>query len=62
MQENTQEGENEKTGKPTQKNEHVEEAHREAEEDIKEDPSMEIPSTEKDFLDEGELARKEGHP
>lgn len=53
--------ENEKRSK-NKNSEHIEEAHKEAEEDIKEDSSMDIHSEEEDFLDEGELARKEGHP
>ena len=37
-------------------------AHKAAEKDIERDKSMDIPSGKEDFLDEGELARKEGHP
>ena len=42
------------------KNEHVREAFEEAEHDIELDPDLK-PDADAD-LDEGELARKEGHP
>lgn len=42
--------------------EHVEEAYEEAEKDIKRDASIRTPDEEQSDLDEGELARKEGHP
>jgi hypothetical protein len=42
--------------------EHVEDAYREAERDINRDASMKTPPEEQSDLDEGELARKEGHP
>ncbi|MEO6949026.1 MAG: hypothetical protein ABI123_05305 [Ginsengibacter sp.] len=42
--------------------EHVEDAFREAERDINRDASMKTPPEEQSDLDEGELARKEGHP
>jgi hypothetical protein len=41
-------------------NEHVEEAFEEAEKDIEKDP--EFKHDEDEDLNEGELARKEGHP
>jgi hypothetical protein len=44
---------------PADEREHTEEAFEQAEEDIEEDPDME--AGENDDLDEGELARKEGH-
>lgn len=42
--------------------EHIEEAYRNAEKDINRDASMKTPPEEQSDLDEGELARKEGHP
>ncbi len=42
------------------KNEHIKEAYDQAEKDIEKDPDL-IPDEDED-LDEGELARKEGHP
>ena len=42
------------------KKEHVKEAFEEAENDIENDP--ELKQKEDEDLDEGELARKEGHP
>ena len=42
------------------KKEHVEEAYEQAEKDIEKDP--EFKHDEDEDLDEGELARKEGHP
>lgn len=42
------------------KKEHVEEAYEQAEKDIEKDPDFK-PDEDED-LDEGELARKEGHP
>lgn len=62
MKKKNLEGENEKINKKKNPSEHTEEAHSAADKDIKEDTSMDIPSDKDDFLDEGELARKEGHP
>ena len=62
MQKEKKEEENKKRSKNKPTSEHAEEAHSEAEKDINEDTTMVIPSDEDDFLDEGELARKEGHP
>lgn len=42
------------------KNEHVKEAYKEAEKDIEKDQKLKL--NEDEDLDEGELARKEGHP
>ena len=42
--------------------EHVEEAYREAEKKIRQDADLLTPPEEQSDLDEGELARKEGHP
>lgn len=42
--------------------EHIEEAFHEAEEDIRKDADKATPREEQSDLDEGELARKEGHP
>ena len=42
--------------------EHVEEAYREAQKKIREDADLGTPPEEQSDLDEGELARKEGHP
>jgi len=42
------------------KNEHVKEAFNEAQKDLEKDPEFQ-PDEDED-LDEGELARKEGHP
>lgn len=42
------------------KKEHVKEAFEEAENDIENDPDLK--QNEDEDLDEGELARKEGHP
>lgn len=52
----------EKILKNQKPDEHVEEAYREAEKDIDNDASMQTPPEEQSDLDEGELARKEGHP
>ena len=42
------------------KKEHVKEAYEQAENDIEKDPDLK--PDENEDLDEGELARKEGHP
>ena len=42
--------------------EHIEEGFREAEKQIREDGDLLTPPEEQSDLDEGELARKEGHP
>lgn len=52
----------EKILKNQKPDEHVEEAYEEAEKDINRDASLKIPPEEQSDLDEGELARKEGHP
>lgn len=49
-----------KPEQPEQKNEHIKEAFEQAEKDIEKDP--EFQSHKDEDLDEGELARKEGHP
>ena len=41
---------------------HIEEGFREAERQIREDGDLETPPEIQSKLDEGELARKEGHP
>lgn len=57
----SQENENAKKEKELfDKKEHVKEAYQQAEQDIDKDPDL-LPDQEED-LDEGELARKEGHP
>ena len=48
---------NQKTGKDI---EHVEEAHNQAEKDMKKDPEVHSKKERGDDLDEGELARLEG--
>lgn len=45
---------------PVDERDHTKEAFEQAEEDIEKDPDME--ADENTDLDEGELARKEGHP
>jgi hypothetical protein len=45
---------------PEDKREHTEEAFEQAEEDMEQDPDLQ--PDENEDLDEGELARKEGHP
>jgi hypothetical protein len=45
---------------PIDERAHTKEAFEQAEEDIEKDPEME--PQENEDLDEGELARKEGHP
>ena len=45
---------------PKDKDEHVKEAFEQAEKDIEKDPGLQTDNDED--LDEGELARKEGHP
>jgi len=44
------------------KDEHVKEALEQAEKDIEKDPDLKSEKKETDDLDEGELARLEGHP
>jgi hypothetical protein len=48
--------------KSPDKNEHVKEAQEQAEKDIEKDPDLKIEESKADDLDEGELARLEGHP
>lgn len=52
----------EKISKNQKPDEHIEEAYKEAEKSINRDAKMQIPAEEQSDLDEGELARKEGHP
>lgn len=49
-----------KKGNQDDKNKHSKEAFDQAEEDIENDPETKLNAD--DDLDEGELARKEGHP
>ena len=42
--------------------EYVKEAYEQAEKDIEKDPDLKNKKSEKDDLDEGELAKLEGHP
>ncbi len=44
------------------KDEYVKEAHDQAENDIEKDPDLKNEKVKTDDLDEGELARLEGHP
>ena len=62
MESNDHSLDKEKILKNQKPDEHVEEAYKEAEDDINKDGSLKIPSEEQADLDEGELARKEGHP
>ena len=48
--------------KTSDKNEHVKEAQEQAEKDIEKDPDLKNKESKEDDLDEGELARLEGHP
>lgn len=57
---NSGKSEEAKKGKEGGKDEHVKEAYEQAENDIDKDP--EFKPDENEDLDEGELARKEGHP
>ena len=51
-----------KIAKNQKPDEHIEEAYKEAEKNMNRDAKMQIPAEEQSDLDEGELARKEGHP
>ena len=62
MKNNENSSDKEKILKNQKPDEHVEEAYREAEKDINRDALIETPPEEQSDLDEGELARKEGHP
>ncbi|MEO6820294.1 MAG: hypothetical protein ABI204_11235 [Ginsengibacter sp.] len=62
MDKNENSSDREKILKNQKPDEHVEEAYEEAEKDINRDASMATPREEQSDLDEGELARKEGHP
>ncbi len=53
---------NPKQSSASNKDEHVKEAHEQAEKDIEKDPDLKNKKSEKDDLDEGELAKLEGHP
>lgn len=62
MERNENSSDTEKILKNQKPDEHVEEAYEEAEKDINRDASLKTPREEQSDLDEGELARKEGHP
>ena len=62
MEQNINASDKEKILHNQKPDEHVEEAYEEAEKDIHEDASLTTADEEQSDLDEGELARKEGHP
>jgi hypothetical protein len=62
MQKKNSSSDKEKISKNDNPSEHVEEAYKQAEKDISKDAHLKTPPEEDEDLDEGELARKEGHP
>lgn len=62
MKTNKEKTDKEKIQSGEKPGEHVEEGYQEAEKKIREDADLVTPPEDQSDLDEGELARKEGHP